>query len=60
MSGSLEAVLEQLQNGRPEVADEIQALQAIFGDDCIQLYDDKAWQPGETCVCPSNSKHQAI
>lgn len=50
MLDTLEAVLEQLQAARPEVADEIQALQAIFSDESLQLYEGKPWQSGQTCV----------
>jgi hypothetical protein len=36
---TLEAVLEDPVGNRPEVADEIQALQAIFGDSNVQVRD---------------------
>lgn len=57
MGDTLEAVLEQLPNSRPEVADEIQALQAIFGDEAIALlHDAKTLQPNQTCVDASRSE----
>ena len=50
MLDNFEAVLEQLQAARPEVADEIQALRAIFSDESLRLYEGKPWQSGQTCV----------
>lgn len=35
---TLESVLNELSTSRPAVADEIQALQAIFGDDKLTLH----------------------
>ena len=49
---SLEDVLKQLETVNPAVADEIQALQAIFGQDKIGPIpsDDAQWRPGQTFV----------
>lgn len=42
----MEDVLDKLESSRPEVADEIRALQAIF-EDQVSLHS-TTWQPGQT------------
>lgn len=51
-SATLESVLEDLLISRPEIADEIQALQAIFGEDKISLHPkvDNPWTTGKMSV----------
>lgn len=44
LSKTLETVLEELPASRPEVADEIQALQAIFGEGKLTLYESNSSQ----------------
>ena len=55
---TLETALEKLYASRPDVADEIQALQAIFGDEKIRLHAsgtvDDSWTPEQTCVALSH------
>lgn len=55
---TLETALEELYASRPDVADEIQALQAIFGDGKIRLHAtiDDSWTPEQTCVSFSHRR----
>lgn len=60
MSEPLEAVIRRLQESRSDVADELQALQAIFGDESVSLHESKSWNSQEPCVLQSDASGHCL
>lgn len=45
---SLAAILQKLNDDRPAVSDEIQVLQAIFGNEKVKVLEPRdPWRPGQ-------------